>query len=204
MSDQLSLFGVDDARKPASPRKGPAPRKEMPKFRLFFGLFPGAAQAAPIAGLGARLRAMHGLKGGLLADERLHVTSHDLGGYDVVPEELIAQAMTAAATVSERQFDVVFDQAMSFPTSGAYVLCGSQGVAELVAFRQRLGVAMAEAGLVPKRDFKAHMTLLYDKRTTVALHAVEPLRWRATEFVLVKSHVGLTRHEALGRWPLVG
>jgi 2'-5' RNA ligase len=45
------------------------------------------------------------------------------------------------------------------------------------------------------------MTMLHDRRI-VAEHAIEPIRWTATEFVLVLSHVGWTHHEWLRRWPL--
>lgn len=47
------------------------------------------------------------------------------------------------------------------------------------------------------------MTMLYDNRV-IEEHALEPIRWTATEFVLVLSHLGKTHHQWLARWPLTG
>ena len=46
------------------------------------------------------------------------------------------------------------------------------------------------------------MTLSYDPRHHVARTAVDPIGFRATEFALVRSHIGLSRHEVVRTWPL--
>jgi 2'-5' RNA ligase len=33
---------------------------------------------------------------------------------------------------------------------------------------------------------------------------IAPVGWDAEEFVLIHSHLGKTRHEVVGRWPLRG
>jgi 2'-5' RNA ligase len=47
------------------------------------------------------------------------------------------------------------------------------------------------------------MTLLYDPRT-IDPRAIDPVRWTLTEFVLVDSLRGETKHVQLARWPLRG
>ncbi len=194
MSDQQVLPGFEVAK----PTK---PRRSMPRFRLFFALFPEVGEAAKISALGMQLRTQNLLSGKPLAAHRLHVTLHDLGGYEAVPDELVAAAIRVAATISVASFDVVFDQVMSFPGSGAYVLCGDAGTEAASAFRQQLGVAMGESDIRWSTAFKPHMTLLYDPMTILP-QAIEPVRWHVAEFALVKSHVGKTVHEILGRWSL--
>jgi RNA 2',3'-cyclic 3'-phosphodiesterase len=51
------------------------------------------------------------------------------------------------------------------------------------------------------KPYTPHMTLLYDS-AGVAEHAIEPVSWRATEFRLVHSLLGQTKHISLGSWPL--
>jgi 2'-5' RNA ligase len=168
---------------------------------LFFAIFPDADAAKAIAIQAAHLGREHGLVGKPLFAHRLHVTLHDLGGYAQLPPDMVKTARAAGDAVAAPAFDVVFDRAMSFPSSGTYVLCGGAGAAQLAAFRQSLGLAIGHAGLPVKRSFTPHMTVLYD-RHPVAEHAIEPITWTAKEFVLVNSHVGKGVHEVLGRWPL--
>ena len=62
-------------------------------------------------------------------------------------------------------------------------------------------LALKRAGHQPQPSGKPHMTMLYDERI-INQHAVETVRWTASEFVLVLSHLGKTQHELLARWPL--
>ncbi len=199
MSDQPSLPGFDPPSKPAA--KSPPKLVKRPRYRLFFGLFPGIDQAPPITALGAQLRLEHALKGKLLDAHRLHITLHDLGGYEELPQEIVAAARSAGDSMAERSFDIMFDHAMSFPGSDAYVLCDGPGIAEVSVFRQNLGAAMLKVGLKAKRDFTPHMTLLYDQRI-ITKHGVAAVRWTARDLFLINSHVGHSVHEILGRWPL--
>jgi len=136
-----------------------------------------------------------------LLPHRLHVTCHDLGNYAQVPQDLVDAAIRAGDALSFDAFDVVFDCALSYPSSGTYVLSGRDGTRQLTAFREVLGEAMRGEGLRVSRSFTPHMTLAYD-RHVVAEHAIEPVRWRAREFVLIRSHVGQGQYDTLGRWLL--
>ena len=111
--------------------------------------------------------------------------------------------MAAAATVASPPFEFVFDRVLSFAGSGAFVLRGDDGTAPVTAFRQGLDSAIQQVGLRIQPSHTAHMTLLYDEGS-VPEQAMEPVRWAATEFVLVHSLVGQQHHEWLGRWPLRG
>lgn len=205
MRTQFSLpgFDLDPPDPPARQDLAVAKPSGPPTHRLFLGLFPSLDDAARID-QNADLVCKHfGLAGKRLKTDRLHITLHSLGDYvGAVPETLIEQAMAVAATVVCPPVDVRFDHALSFPGSGAFVLCGHDNAAVDV-LRQRLSVALKHAGIKHYPSRKPHMTLLYDRRS-IAEHAIEPIHWTATEFVLILSHLGKTHHEWLARWPLTG
>jgi 2'-5' RNA ligase len=173
--------------------------------RLFFGLFPDAATAARIAAVGEDLRRKHGLKRPVHALDRLHVTLFHLGDFPGLPGDLVRKAMAAAAGMRTAPFDVTFDHATSFsgrPGNRPFILKGSDdGLAGLQAYRQALGVALAGQGVRTAPAFTPHVTLLYDD-PIIEPDPVAPVSWTVKELVLVRSHLGKSLHEPLGRWPL--
>ncbi|WP_240651478.1 MULTISPECIES: 2'-5' RNA ligase family protein [unclassified Variovorax] len=204
MSEQLLLPGIEPPPRPLPRPRGKARRvTPVPEHSLFFAIVPGSHDAASIAALGERMNSQHALKGTLVGAHRLHVTLFDLGDYPAsVPADRIALASKAAASLAAPAFDVVFEKAMSY-TKGALVLCADddEGVSALKVFRQRLGEALADAGLKPPRSFTPHMTVAYARRK-LEKHALEaPVRWSAASLVLIDSHLGEGVHEVLGRWP---
>lgn len=181
---------------------------QQPSDRVFFAIFPDVDATTRMARLAQHQCSKHGLKGKPLAAERFHVTLHHLGDYVGLPEDIVAAASEAAATVVFPPFDVTFNRTASFiGRSGnrPFVLRGSDGVITLIAFQQALGVALAKAGLgrrVAPR-YTPHVTLLYDDRQ-LSEQAVEAICWTAKEFVLVHSLLGKTKHIPLARWRLRG
>jgi 2'-5' RNA ligase len=203
MPEQLLLPGIDPAPAPLRRPRAAVPRKARPPRSLFFAIFPHPEDAESIAALGARLNDRHALKGTLTKAHRLHVTLHHLGNFPAVPPEQVQAALEAAATVAPPSFEVVFDEAIRFEKSRAFVLCGGGGgTSALAAFRQRLGEALADAGFRPDHGFTPHMTLAYTPRK-IEPHSIEPVRWTADSFSLIESHVGESVHEVLGQWPSV-
>lgn len=190
-AEQPSLAGFDAA---------------VPTDRLFLAVYPDAAAAARIAALAVTLRERHSLQGRPLADERLHVTLHHLGDYAGVPQDVVRMAAEAAGRVACASFEVGFDRAASFAARRSrrpFVLLGGEATAALVALQRALGEALGACGLARwvAPQFTPHVTLLYDE-AMVAEQAVEPIRWRVDEFVLVHSLLGRSRHVPLARWPL--
>ncbi|KQU90269.1 2'-5' RNA ligase [Variovorax sp. Root318D1] len=187
---------------PPPPRQTPGialPREHL-AHSVFFAIFPRPGDAERIAAQSARLGERHALKGKMTELHRLHVTLHHFGRFAAVPAELLQAALGAAATVAPPSFDVVFDEALRFEKSKAFVLCGSEGTAALAAFRQRLSEALAKAGFACEPSFTPHMTLAYTS-SKIEAHPIEPIRWTADSVALVDSHVGKRVYEVLGRWP---
>ena len=174
--------------------------------RLFFAIFPDPEAAARIAQLADQLCAENGVGGRPLPAGQLHVTLDFLGNYAGLPQDIIAMASAAAATVAMPGFEVAFDRVASFPGKGRsqpLVLLGNDGVVALTALQRTLRQALDAAGLpaASKSRYKPHVTVLYGKRG-LAEQAVEPVGWTAREFALVHSRIGLRQYATLGRWSL--
>lgn len=197
MPKQLSLPGFDPAPTPNRPAHPRAPHT------LFFAVLPPAGDLPRIEQTAQALLLQHGLTGKPIRAERKHVTLIVLGGYnDAVPQDVVDAASAAASALLMPVFEVVFDRALSFAGSGAFVLRGADDAAPVDAFRQALGRALTQAGLWFRPIKTAHMTLAYDDRH-VAEHLVEPVRWIAEDFVLIHSLAGQGVHRHLRRWPLL-
>jgi 2'-5' RNA ligase len=193
MEQQATLFDVE-----------PPPKHTD---RLFFAFYPDAATASErIAPLATRLRASQRLHGKILAPERFHVTLHHIGDFAGLPQQLVKAVSEAAASVKFPRFEVAFDFAASFGKkpgrSHPFVLQGDSGVQRIVEFRRLLGEALKQVGIKPDASFTPHVTLLYDDRVVPPQPVVPPVRWEASDFVLVHSLIGRGVHIPLARWPL--
>jgi RNA 2',3'-cyclic 3'-phosphodiesterase len=94
-------------------------------------------------------------------------------------------------------FEAVFDRALSFRGSGAFVLRGDDATTPISAFRNALSQALVQAGLRNWPSNTAHMTLAYDDRH-VPEHRIEPIRFAVEKFVRIDSLVGQGVHRHLG------
>jgi 2'-5' RNA ligase len=196
MADQLLFPGFEP------------PPATKPTDRLFLGIFLSPTAAVRGALLAGRLRQDLGLRGRPLAPERLHVTLHHIDDYAGLPGRVVEAICEAAASVRMNPFEVEFDRVASFtgrPGNRPMVLRGGAGLADLMAFQRQLGAAVARArvGRPVAAQFTPHVTVLYDD-VQVEDRAVEPIRWTVSEFALVHSLLGQTRHIPLARWSLGG
>ncbi len=175
-----------------------------PTDRLMFLLYPDPATAETIAREARRLKDALGLRGQPLLTDRFHVTLHHLGDYVGLPADMVRKGEAAGAALAHAPFEVVFDRAVSFanrPGNNPFTLQGGEGVRELIAFQQALGLKMAGAGLKPDKSFLPHITLLYDGQVIPA-QDVAPIRWTVHRLVLVQSKLGQTQHIILKAWDL--
>jgi RNA 2',3'-cyclic 3'-phosphodiesterase len=172
---------------------------------VFFALKPSLDAAQQAKRLGRHLRNKFGLSGAPLMPRCFHVSLFGLGCYGELADETITAACEAAASVTMKRFLIAFDYVESFGGNLKYpvVLTGDEGVTGITMLRHELIAALRKIGLVGAREphFAPHMTLLYDPRK-VREQAVEEISWTASDFLLVRSLHGQSRHELLGRWPL--
>jgi len=181
----------------------------VPGHKLFFALRPDEDTAERIARFAAAEHEARGLAPRLRPSRIFHITLHYFGYFDGEPDAaLVEVAARAASEVAWPSFDLGFDAFESWGGSRAaahpFVLTGGQGLEAVRDLQGAVAERLAAHGLpVPEREFRPHLTLRYDKRPAPAW-AVDLPGWVASDFVLVKSPQGLTRHDVIGRWPLQG
>jgi RNA 2',3'-cyclic 3'-phosphodiesterase len=170
---------------------------EIVLHRLFFALMPSAEVVPEIAAVRGGL----GIAKSHVLDHRLHLTLWSLDLPMTPPPGIIADLCAAAARVEGPALRLVLHELVG----NGHVTCLRPGepMPVLKAFQQRLQLAAADGGLWPNRGFRfdPHMTLAYGQAEGVR-RPVWPISWRAEDFVLVHSLVGLTEHVVLGRWRL--
>lgn len=174
----------------------------MSKHVLYFALQPPpeiAAQALDrLTGRGVTARAV--------AAARLHVSLNFVGEFKRPPGPVIDKACEAVEEVFVRRFAVSFNRLATWRSGEApwpVVLCGDEGVIGVEGLYGALHRALAKATMVPRREAEItpHMTLAHD-RAVVDETFVDPVAWRADDFVLIHAVHGEGRFEVVGRWPL--
>jgi 2'-5' RNA ligase len=170
-------------------------------LRLFFALWPDDEVRARIAREASTAVADSGGRG--IPPENLHVTLLFLGQ---TPHSRLAQASAAAARVRCRGLRIVFDQIEVWARSRVVALTSSGPPIEAGELATSLRAQLP--GLAPDedREFRPHVTLARDARRRSASRTIEPIEWRAREFVLVESNMTRTGslYAVRERWPLVG
>lgn len=167
---------------------------------LFLAIKPSPEAAARIG----QIRDRVGSGEGRVRNGRLHVMTVMICPESaVLPPDLVAGICETMAALSAEAFDLTFDR--YGPNGGALALFPHHGRKGLRMLRDQSELLLERAGLLPRksRTFNPHMPLFY---RPAALHSgrIAPIGWQAGEVVLIDSHVGLTRHVELARWPLIG
>ena len=192
----------DDVFQPAEP--GNSVRADT----IFFAVQPPPFTASSISRLALYMRDKHRLIGKPLRPDCFHASLLFAGYHGRLLPQTLSAIRHAAATIAMPRFRVGFDWVASFRArhNRPLVLGGDDGVSGLISLRDRLVAATVDIpGSVPasRREFTPHLTLLYDGRN-VREEPVEEIGWPVTEFVLIRSLFGQSRHVVLGRWPLRG
>lgn len=177
--------------------------KKTRPVRVFFALWPQAAQRAALAAWQAPLKKLCG--GKAMRADTLHSTLVFLG--DVAPHRLEALQL-AAREVAVAPFEVCFDVARYWGHNHIAYAAPDE-VPELL----RQLVSELEQKLrrhrfrFDRRSYQPHVTLLRHARWDDHPLPMPPaVRWRVREFVLVQSLTDENgaRYEVLARFPLVG
>lgn len=175
-----------------------APDAALLGHRYFFALKPDAETARRTAifaetELGAQ---------GLLAPDRLHVTLALTPDRTMEAADLVDALRRAGDAVRAAPFDLLLDRLSIGSRTAALRPAGK--VPPLQALQAAIAQSMRKEGIAMRPDwhFSPHQTLRYRKSATTGTRAVTGFRWHVTDFVLVHSLIGLTRHETIGRWRL--
>lgn len=168
--------------------------------RYFFALLPPPMLARRIAHAAAPWFADGGTP---LRDHRLHITMFILPDFSAAPRGLEAALCEVGARVAAAPVAVALDRVSG--GSRSIALRPSRRIAGLQALHAEIDATSRSVGVPsrPRYSFNAHMTLGYREGAPFSA-ILPPFAWTASELVLVHSHVGLTRHDVVDRWPLNG
>lgn len=167
------------------------------QHRFLFALRPPAWVCAAIG----RIRDSIADLTALVADPRIHATLAITEDFPSFPSGLVQPLRRIGETTAAEPFTATFDQLNRSPHSAA--LRPQHRIAGFQSLAAALDGPLARLG-VRRRDWtcNAHVTLGYGRGVSGS-RAIAPVGWNATDFVLIHSVVGETRHIELGRWPLV-
>lgn len=168
-------------------------------YRLFFALRPSPMVARQTDYLAERLA--RGAR--RILPEHQHMTLAVTADYVDYPYAMIKALLRAGTTVMAEPFDLALDR-LSFSNRSA-ALRPSSSVPRLKALQRSIIEAMRGVGVAlrPGWSFSPHQTLFY-REGRPGQKRIEGLHWQVEQFALLCSHVGHTRHETLGTWPLIG
>lgn len=200
-------------------KKYTGPKNVMPQMALFgahqqfehnyfFALSPDADVRQQLNRVADDLRINDSLNGSWIASERYLLILHQLGQFPEAHPDLVKRALVAAGNTQMKAFTLQLDHFMSFDSkTGKFpcVLTSKYELAELKSFWQLLkeNLFSQRLGQHVAPSFTPHTTLLYSRQPIVKTHAIMPIQWRVTDFVLIESLVGKSEHIELGRWPLL-
>ena len=174
---------------------------DNPVARVFFALWPQAAERAQLAAWQAPLKKLCG--GRAMRGETLHNTLVFIGDVEIYGLEVL---QLAAQEVRGESFELCFDEARYWGHNHiAYAAPRHipQQLPSLVdALERRL---TAHRFKFDRREYKPHVTLLRNARWSDApLPAMPPVCWQIRDFALVQSahQDGLANYRVLARFPL--
>lgn len=179
-------------------------RRDVP-HNLFFALMPDEATRTRIGEAATALRVRDPGLGRWLDPRRYHVTLHFLGQHRPLPEALVERARAAAQQVRQPSFELVLDRTGGFSRARAGWLGCREPAGGLIALHAALRDALRGAGVAmdDSAPYTPHVTVLRNLRHRMPDLEIEPIRWRANEFVLVDSrHGDAVEYSVVGRWPL--
>lgn len=172
---------------------------QQQKRRLFFALWPGAAQRAALAAWQPPLRELCG--GRAMRPDTLHLTLVFLGE---VAEQRLQTACLAAQEAGFRRFDLQLATAHYWGHNHIVHATPTAIPAPLAALAGELERSLRRHGFhVEERPYKPHVTLLRNaKWSDAALPSMPVVHWPVRDFVLVQSLSGEqgAHYEVLARF----
>lgn len=193
MSQQLSLFPPDKSTDQMN--------------RLFVGIVPDDFPARDIKLLIDWLKRQHGALGTPVGADRPHITLALIDDFrGEIPSRIIQAASHACGKAAAfPAFPVCLDHVVTYkgkPANRPLVTTVADNPA-LLEFQQSLMIELMRNGLrcgnSPK--FNPHLTLFRGAKE-IPLQSVDPITWTVREIVLIRSVIGESRYEHLGRWSL--
>jgi 2'-5' RNA ligase len=177
-----------------------ASRLAVPSHRLFFALWPGDSLRRALAGRATALVTPD--LGRAQRPDQLHMTLEFLGS---VPADRLPAILDAAAEVRAGPFEVLLDALEHWRRPQVLCLVAREVPAALTGLVQALRAGLSTRGFdIERRPYRAHVTLGRKVARPPDVAVTEPVRWPASDFVLVESMTEQSgsAYRPLAAWPL--
>ena len=184
----------------SAPGQDAAPSPAGKTHRLFFALWPGEPLRQALAERVAALVAPG--TGRAQRPDQLHLTLEFMGS---VPADRLLAVREAAAEVRAAPFEFVLDALEYWRRPRVLCLVAREIPPALAGLVQALRTSLAARGFdTERRPYRAHLTLARKVAPPPNLAPTEPVRWPATDFVLVESITERSGsdYRPLAAWPL--
>ncbi len=177
------------------------PSSEPRRIRVFFALWPTAAERDQLA---AWLMLLHRLYGGrVLRSETLHNTLVFIGE---VPEVDLPKLQAAANEIRSDPFELCLDEARYWGHNHIVYAVPSQPPPQLARLATTLARHLKKHEVqFDQRDYQPHVTLLRNARQAhTPLPPMPPVCWQISDFALMQSlnQEGRANYRVLARFPL--
>lgn len=180
-----------------------------PAHNLFFAVMLPSSLEEDISDLFDELKQHYRLNETHIPTPRLHVSLLGVFAGDFLPEGIVELSRLVGGAVRSVEFDIAPNRILSFRSAqiekplvlaaDADSACAVNRLVDRirVAITTLSGVKYSRRGAITP-----HLTLVWH-RMTVPEQPIAPIKLPVREIVLIHSHVGKSRHDALGRWQLV-
>ncbi|MDI4634893.1 hypothetical protein J7U46_17665 [Pelomonas sp. V22] len=206
MREQLGLPGLEVSEEAFELDPVGDPHGRLMSYDHYRAIAPPTEDARRIDSVAGQVCRQYGLAKGRQSADRLHVTLLAIESFqpDFVPRAPIGAVINAASCAAPRfGITITINRISASSRTGALVFCLDEpATRRITALRNSLAVALRKAGLKPQAS-KPHMTALYGCALD-AKQPIESVQWTASRFVLLLSHVGLSHHQWIREWPLLG
>lgn len=165
--------------------------------RLFMAIVPPAPVARRIFAMGMEQEP----EGSHVRIAHLHATIAISNDYLSLPRDIVESWLSVGAHVRANPFEFILNRMSGRTRSVALMPSGR--VKEFHDLAASIRDNMTFWGVEMREGYRLspHVTLYY-KDGAAFSKMVDPVSWQATELFLIHSHVGLTQHDVIGRWPL--
>lgn len=174
---------------------------DKPTARVFFALWPNAAECVQLAAWQAPLKRLYG--GRSMRGETLHNTLVFVGDVETYGLEVL---QLAAQEVGGEGFELCFDEARYWGHNHIVYAAPRHVPQQLLHLADALVKRLdAHRFQLDRREYKPHVTLLRNAHwSDTPLPAMRPVCWRVGDFALVQSvqQSGMTDYRVLARFPL--
>lgn len=187
--------------------------RHSPAFRpahgLFFAIMVPAEARPVISACLDSFRSRYPLRAKPMAPERLHISLKAMHIGDHLPDKIVEMASRMGDAIRFEQFQIRLDRALSYKNrkpKKPFVLASSNGTRCINELGEHIALAqvmLSGARRNTYRPISPHVTLVWDT-FMVPEHPITPISITVQQVTLVHSHIGQSRYEFLGDWPLVG